>query len=169
MVSFFDWRGSAISNPLSHEIARTSKIHLPVRPAVPSVRFVPDVFHILLRKQFGHRFNAIVSRVFRAAANPKHLELLIECSRIGLLPLGSIRRALLERRRDPGAGLRPGADPLQLARESWRSPGALYRGGGKWSADHLHLPAERKSSTRSEVRLQIGLVRTLNRTTARNS
>src|ERR1035441_14307 len=27
----------------------------------------------------------------------------------------------------------------------------LYRGGGKWCADHFHLPAKRKSSTRPEV------------------
>jgi len=47
---------------------------------------------------------------------------------------------------------------IQLARESSGSPGTLCRSGGKWRVDLFNLLAERKSSTGSEVRFQIGVV-----------
>src|SRR5262249_43727553 len=73
------------------------------------------------------------------------------------------RRTFLERRSDPGTGARCAADAIQPAWESEGSPGTLYRGCSKWRADRVHLPAERKSPTWSEVRLQTRMVRMLNR------
>src|SRR5262249_3115037 len=69
----------------------------------------------------------------------------------------------LERCGDPGAGFRTSANAIEFTWESKRSQGSLHPGGGKWCADRFDLPAERKSSTRSEIRLQIGLARTSSR------
>jgi hypothetical protein len=66
------------------------KIHLPVGPTVPTAGLVPDVFHILVRKQFVHAFDAVVPGIFRSAPDPQNFEFLIQHYRIGFLPFGAV-------------------------------------------------------------------------------
>ena len=73
----------------------------------------------------------------------------------------------LERRRDPGEG--PKADPGagRIAGRSCGHAEPLHRGGRGRRADRLHLPAERQSAARAEVRLQARLVRPAHRACGR--
>jgi hypothetical protein len=84
----------------------------------------------------------------------------------------------VEQRAFPASALRDlGYRGVWLGERSWNGVAILAREfdpvltrsslpgdlNDKWCAGHFHLSAERKSSTRSEVRFQIGLVRTSNR------